>query len=75
MVPESAILQRAQGAIVYTIAGDKASEVKVTLGKRVDGKVEVLQGLSDGDMVVTAGNAQLSNGAKVEVVSTAAAAG
>ena len=36
-------------------------------------KVEVVEGLKAGDTVVTAGNAQLSNGAKVEVVSTAAA--
>lgn len=75
VVPESAILQRAQGAIVYTVADNKASEVKVRLGKRMEGKVEVREGLSAGDTVVTAGNAQLSNGAKVEVVSTAAAAG
>lgn len=73
MVPEAAILQRAQGAIVFTLSGDTASEVKVKLGKRVDGKVEVREGLSAGDVVVTAGNAQLANGAKVEVVSSAAA--
>ena len=73
MVPESAILQRAQGAILYTVADDKVTEVKVKLGKRMDGKVEVVEGLKAGDTVVTAGNAQLSNGAKVEVVSTAAA--
>ena len=75
MVPESAIVQRAQGAVIFTLAGDKVTEVKVKLGKRVDGKVEVVDGLKAGDTVVTAGNAQLSNGAKVEVVSSAAAAG
>jgi membrane fusion protein (multidrug efflux system) len=75
MVPESAIVQRAQGAVIYTVDGDKVAEVKVRLGKRVDGKVEVVEGLKAGDTVVTAGNAQLSNGAKVEVVASAAAAG
>ena len=75
LVPESAILQRAQGAILYTVADNKVTEVKVKLGKRVDGKVEVVEGLKAGDTVVTAGNAQLSNGAKVEVVASAAAAG
>ncbi|PZF77221.1 efflux transporter periplasmic adaptor subunit [Aestuariivirga litoralis] len=74
MVPESAVVQRAKGAMVYTLSGDKVTEVKVRLGKRVEGKVEVLDGIAAGDTVVTAGNAQLSNGAKVEVVSTAAAA-
>ena len=74
MVPESAIVQRANGAVLYTVADGKVTEVKVKLGKRVDGKVEVLDGLKPDAVVVTAGNAQLSNGAKVEVVSSAASA-
>lgn len=75
MVPEAAIVQRAGGAMVYTVADGKVTEVKVKLGRRVDGKVEVLDGVKADDVVVTAGNAQLSNGAKVDVVSSAAAAG
>ena len=75
LVPESAIVQRAGGAVIYTIADNKAAEVKVKLGKRLEGKVEVVDGIKADDTVVTAGSAQLSNGAKVEVVSTAAAAG
>ena len=75
MVPESAIVQRAQGAVIFTVTDGKVAEVKVKLGKRVGGKVEVLDGLKAGDTVVTAGNSQLSNGAKVEVVASAAAAG
>jgi membrane fusion protein (multidrug efflux system) len=75
MVPESAIVQRAKGAMIYTLADDKVTEVKVRLGKRVEGLVEVVEGLKAGDTVVTAGNAQLADGAKVEVVASAAAAG
>lgn len=73
MVPEAAIVQRGQGALVYALDGKKVREVRVSLGKRLDGEVEVREGLSAGDMVVTAGNARLSDGAEVEVVSTAAA--
>jgi len=73
MVPEAAIVQRAAGAVLYVLDGDKVSEVKVRLGKRADGQVEVLDGVKPGQEVVTAGNAQLANGAKVEVVSSAAA--
>ena len=73
MVPEAAIVQRAAGAVLYVLDGDKVSEVKVRLGKRADGQVEVLDGVKPGQDVVTAGNAQLANGAKVEVVSSAAA--
>ena len=74
MVPEAAIVQRAGGAVLYTFADGKVTELKVTLGKRIDGNVEVLDGVKPGDEVVTAGNAQLSDGAKVEVVSSAASA-
>lgn len=74
MVPESAIVQRAGGAVLYTFADGKVTEVRVKPGKRVEGQVEVLEGVNAGDEVVTAGNAQLSNGAKVEVVSSAATA-
>lgn len=74
LVPEQSIVQRAGGAVIFTVADNTATEVKVKLGKRLDGKVEVVDGIKADDTVVTAGNAQLSNGAKVDVVSTAAAA-
>jgi membrane fusion protein (multidrug efflux system) len=73
LVPESAVVQRGEGALVYVIADNKAKQVRVSLGKRLDGKVEVLSGIAAGDAVVTAGNARLSDGAEVEVVSAAAA--
>jgi membrane fusion protein (multidrug efflux system) len=73
MVPEEAIVQRGEDAFVYTVADKKVAQVKVKTGKRLDGKVEV-SGISVGDTVVTAGATGLSNGAQVEVVSTAAAA-
>ena len=75
LVPEAAIVQRGQGALVFTVAGNKVKEVRVSLGKRSNGMVEVLDGIKAGDAVVTAGNARLSDGADVEVVSAAAAAG
>ncbi|WP_421693197.1 efflux RND transporter periplasmic adaptor subunit [Aestuariivirga sp.] len=74
VVPEAAIVQRGDKVVVFTVADNKAMEVAVKLGKRMEGKVEVRQGLTAGDTVVTAGNAQLSNGAAVDIVSAAAAA-
>ena len=47
--------------------------MRVSIGKRLDGKVEVREGVAAGDMVVTAGNARLSDGAEVEAVPAAAA--
>ncbi len=74
VVPESAIVQRGEDAYVFTIAENKAREVKVRLGKRLPGRIEVLEGVAAGDVVVTAGNTRLSNGAAVEVISAAASA-
>jgi membrane fusion protein, multidrug efflux system len=74
MIPESAIVQRGQGALVYVVAENKVKELRVSLGKRMDGKVEVREGVAAGDMVVIAGNSRLRDGAEVEVVSAAAAA-
>lgn len=73
MIPEAAVVQRGQGAIVFVVADNKARQVSVQLGKRMEGKVEVKEGIAAGDVVVTAGNARLSDGAEVEVVSAAAA--
>jgi membrane fusion protein (multidrug efflux system) len=74
VIPEAAIVQRGQGALVYIVAENKVREVRVRLGKRMEGKVEVREGVAAGDMVVIAGNTRLSDGAEVEVVSAAAAA-
>jgi membrane fusion protein (multidrug efflux system) len=74
MVPEAAIVQRGQGAIVFKVVDGKAQQLRVSLGKRMRGLVEVREGLSAGDVVVTAGNARLSDGAEVQIVSTAASA-
>lgn len=73
VVPEAAIVQRGEDTFIYTVSDSKAAEVKVRLGKRLPGRIEVTQGIAAGDEVVTAGNTRLSNGAAVEVVSTAAA--
>ncbi len=75
LIPESAIVQRGDGAVVYVVADNKVRQVRVSLGKRLEGKVEVREGVAAGDVVVTAGNSRLSDGAEVEVVSAAASAG
>ncbi|WP_373503821.1 efflux RND transporter periplasmic adaptor subunit [Aestuariivirga sp.] len=74
VVPEAAVVQRGESAFVYTVTDNKAAELKVRLGKRLPGKIEILEGIAAGDTVVTAGNTRLSNGAAVEVVSAAASA-
>lgn len=68
MVPESAILPRGGDSYVFRVDGDRVSEVRVKLGARGAGDVEILEGLSPGAVVVTAGQQKLRDGAAVEIV-------
>ena len=71
VIPDAAIVKQ-QGSgqrTVYVLKDDDTAEVKlVTLGKFFDGQYEVLEGLSEGDRVVSKGQASLRAGVKVEVV-------
>ena len=67
MVPEQAIVPGAQPA-VFRVAEGKAMLVKVRLGVRRAALVEVLEGLAEGDVIVTAGQLKLRDGASVRPV-------
>lgn len=71
VIPDAAIVKQ-QGSgqrTVFVLKDDDTAEVRlVTLGKFFDGQYEVLEGLSEGDRVVSKGQASLRSGVKVEVV-------
>lgn len=67
MLPEQAIVPGAQPA-VFKVTDGKAALVKVRLGVRRAAQVEVLEGLAEGDVVVTAGQLKLRDGASVRPV-------
>jgi membrane fusion protein (multidrug efflux system) len=71
LIPEQALVPKAEEQFVYRIVEGKALQSKVKTGQRRNGKVEVLEGLSSGDTVVTAGQTKLHDGAPVMVVSPA----
>jgi membrane fusion protein (multidrug efflux system) len=75
IVPETAVIQRGDKTVVFTVADNKVKEVPVRIGKRMEGRVELRDGIAAGDVVVTAGNAQLRDGAEVEIVPSPAAGG
>ena len=68
MIPEEAIMPRGADRFVYRVVDDKAMLTKVRTGLRRDGKVEIVEGLSDADVVVTAGHQKLRDGAAVTAV-------
>ena len=73
MVPEQAIVPGAQPA-VFVVADGKATLKKVRLGSRRTGEVEIAEGLSAGQLVVTAGQMKLREGANVRPVGAGAPA-
>ena len=74
VVPEAALIQRTDDAVVYLVKDKAAQEVKVQVGKRTAGTIEVIGSIAEGSDVVVAGATRLANGAKVEVVPPAKAA-
>lgn len=65
-VPEIVIVQIGLDATVFRVdAEDKVSQVKVKLGARRRGEVEVLEGLKAGDRIVVDGIVKLRSGATI----------
>jgi len=82
VIPEEAIIpQGGRTFVVKVVAGDKpdaliSQRVPVKVGLRQPGKVEILEGLSAGDSVVTAGHQRLQkDGTSVRVVDLAQSGG
>jgi membrane fusion protein (multidrug efflux system) len=67
LVPEQAIVPRGDGRFVFRIADGKAQLVKVEMGARRPGEVEILKGLEAGDTIVIDGQLKLQDGAAVSV--------
>lgn len=67
-VPDSAVLNRAAGDLVFVQNDDVAKETLVSTGLRNNGFVELTSGVNDGDKIVVEGQTQLYDGRKVSVV-------
>lgn len=68
MIPEEAVLQRADGPVAFRLNGDGHVERRpLELGVIRDGRVEVRSGLEIGDRVVVRGQSDLVDGSPVSV--------
>lgn len=70
LVPESAIIPRSGDNFVFRVEATKAEETRVKLGERSNGTVAITDGVKAGEIVVTAGQHKLRNGATVEAVAS-----
>ena len=68
VVPDAAIITTPRGhKVVYVVKEGKASMRKVTIGLEQGQRVQVADGVRAGEMVVTAGNLNLKDGAQVQL--------
>jgi membrane fusion protein, multidrug efflux system len=68
MVPEEALIQRSDGAVLFKIgADDRVKRIAVTTGARDSGRVEVRGDVHPGERVVQRGHGGLADGAQVAV--------
>lgn len=72
-VPEAALMPRGDKQLVTVIADDKAAQREVRIGMRTPGWVEILDGVTTGEQVVTRGAQGLADGSPVQVVDALAA--
>ena len=71
MIPEEAIVPERSNQYVFVVNGDGLAELReIRTGRRRPGEVEVLQGLSEGEKVITHGTQKARNGLPVTIIGT-----
>lgn len=72
VIPRAALVLDSIGDTVFIARDGVAARREVTLGFRASDKVEVLEGLEEGDLVIVLGQDGLSNGTPVSIVEESA---
>jgi membrane fusion protein (multidrug efflux system) len=66
-VPERSLMPILDGQQVYKIVDGKAYAVTAIIGKRLNGNVQIINGLTHDDVVVTDGQMKLKSGMTVKI--------
>ncbi len=69
-VPESAVTIQGKIAFVYVVDEDTAIKKNIIIGKRNFGKVSIISGIEEGDMVISEGVSKVRDKAKVKILTT-----
>jgi membrane fusion protein (multidrug efflux system) len=65
VIPAAAVLDEDEETTVYVVSEDEVTRRTIEIGIEADGRIEVLDGLSEDDVVVVVGHSSLRNGSKV----------
>jgi membrane fusion protein (multidrug efflux system) len=71
MVPEESVTVEGDSTHVFVVADGKANKQMVKTGVREPGFVQIVSGLSDGDVIITHGTSKVRPGGAVKVVNAA----
>lgn len=66
-VPEQSLIPVGDDQYLFKVVDGRAQRFKVDIGQRREGQVEILQGLTAGEVVVTAGQLKLRDGVQVKI--------
>ena len=69
-VPESAVTIQGSTAFVYAVKDDTAIKKNIEIGKRNFGKVSIVSGIAEGDIVITEGVSKVRNNTKIKIINT-----
>ena len=67
-VPESAVTIQGNTAFVYIVNDETVEKKDIKIGKRNFGKVSILSGIKEGDIVITEGVSKVRNKVKVKII-------
>jgi membrane fusion protein (multidrug efflux system) len=72
VVPEEALVPEGENQYVFVATDGRVFKREVSLGQRRPGEVEILGGVSAGDLVVVEGTQKIADGVQVEIVESPA---
>ena len=67
-VPESAVTIQGETAFVYIVNNEIAEKKNIKIGKRNFGKVSIISGINEGDLVISEGVSKVRDKAKVKII-------
>ncbi len=67
-VPKTALVEGTKNPFVFLVNGNRAEMRRLVLGRETGNGVEVIDGLQEGDQVITGGQINLADGSLIEIV-------
>ena len=67
-IPESAVTIQGKTAFVYIVNNETAEKKNIEIGKRNFGKVSIISGIAEGDLVISEGISKVRNKTKVKII-------